>query len=140
MPAVTLDTNIFISAFEYTGKPRTLVQIALDGEINVAISQPIIDETLRVLRDKFGWSEDDLQGARNTFDACTHKVTPTQTLEVVTEDPSDNRILECAVEAGSEFIVTGDKDLLRRGPIWRGIRILKVSEFLDIMTERRRAR
>jgi putative PIN family toxin of toxin-antitoxin system len=139
VPAVTIDTNIFISAFEYAGKPRALVQMALDGEINVAISQPIIDETLRVLRDKFGWFSDDLQGARNTFDACTHKVTPTQTLDVVTEDPSDNRILECAVEAGSEFIVTGDKDLLRRGPVWRGIRIMKVAEFLDIMTERRRA-
>jgi predicted nucleic acid-binding protein len=51
VPAVTIDTNIFISAFEYTGKPRALVQMALDGEIDVVISQPIIDETLRVLKD-----------------------------------------------------------------------------------------
>lgn len=36
-------------------------------------------------------------------------------LDVVTEDPADNRILECAVTAGSDYIVTGDKDLPRLG-------------------------
>ena len=40
-------------------------------------------------------------------------VRPAVQIDVVKEDPPDNRILECAVAAGSEFIVTGDKDLLR---------------------------
>ena len=34
-------------------------------------------------------------------------------LEIIREDPPDNRILECAVRSGSDFIVTGDNDLLR---------------------------
>jgi predicted nucleic acid-binding protein len=37
-------------------------------------------------------------------------VQPGVRLDVVKEDPPDNRILECAVNAGSDFIVTG-KDL-----------------------------
>jgi predicted nucleic acid-binding protein len=52
-------------------------------------------------------------------------------LDVIKEDPDDDRILECAVSAGSEFIVTGDKDLLRLGR-YDSIRILTVSEFLDL--------
>jgi hypothetical protein len=40
---------------------------------------------------------------------------PTQTIDVIKEDPDDNRILECAVTAGSDVIVTYDKDLLRLG-------------------------
>lgn len=36
-------------------------------------------------------------------------------LEVVGEDPSDDRVLECAVEVDADYIVSGDKHLLRLG-------------------------
>jgi predicted nucleic acid-binding protein len=45
---VTLDTNIYVSAFEFGGKPMELLQSAIDGKIQVAISKPILDEILRV--------------------------------------------------------------------------------------------
>jgi hypothetical protein len=62
--------------------------------------------------------------------AFTRRVTPTEALDVVKDDPADNRILECAKAAGSEFVVTGDDDLLR---LWQyaDIRIVKVSDFLS---------
>jgi predicted nucleic acid-binding protein len=47
---VTIDTNIFVSAFEFGGKPA-LLQMARTARIKVAISQPIIDETVRILWD-----------------------------------------------------------------------------------------
>lgn len=50
---------------------------------------------------------------------------------MIAHDPPDNRVLECAVSAGSDFIVTGDKDLLRLKR-YDGIRIVSVAEFLDI--------
>jgi len=53
-------------------------------------------------------------------------------LDVIKEDPPDNRILECASTVGSDYIVTGDKDLLRLGS-YASIRILSVSQFLDII-------
>ena len=43
----------------------------------------------------------------------------------------DNRILECAVAAGSDYIVSGDKDLLRLGS-YDAIRILNVADFLAL--------
>ena len=55
-------------------------------------------------------------------------------LDVVAEDPADNRILECAVAAGSQYIVTGDKDLLRLGS-YDSIKILTVSGFLKVGSE-----
>ena len=66
------------------------------------------------------------------MNAIARKVTPTQAVDVVKDDPSDNRILECAAEAGSDCIVTGDKDLLRLGE-HESIRILKASDFLDLV-------
>lgn len=114
-----------------------LLQSALDGEVHVSISQPILDETLRILRDKFNWSPDDLRGAEATIRAATHMVAPTMKLSVVKDDPDDDKIVECAVESGSEAIITHDKDLLRMKS-YEGIRMLKVHEFLRDGPERAR--
>jgi predicted nucleic acid-binding protein len=51
-------------------------------------------------------------------------------LAVIKDDPDDDRILECAANSGSDYIITGDKDLLRLGQ-YDSIRILNVSDFLD---------
>lgn len=39
-------------------------------------------------------------------------VHPTRKLKIVSKDAADNKIIECAVEANSSFIITGDKHLL----------------------------
>jgi predicted nucleic acid-binding protein len=49
---------------------------------------------------------------------------------VVKGDASDNRIVECAVAAGSDVIVSGDKHLLALGS-FRGIEVMTVSDFLQ---------
>ena len=59
----TLGTNIYVSALHFGGKPMQLLQMGLEGEFDLAVSQAILDETLRVLREKFGWSADDLRDA-----------------------------------------------------------------------------
>jgi predicted nucleic acid-binding protein len=57
--------------------------------------------------------------------------TPTQTVTAILTDPSDNRILECAVQAASSFIVSGDKtDVLPLGS-YAGIPIVTVADFLS---------
>jgi predicted nucleic acid-binding protein len=48
----------------------------------------------------------------------------------VTRDPDDNRILECAIAAGSDCIVTYDQDLLRLGE-YAGIKIISAADFLQ---------
>ena len=129
MPSATADTNIYISALHFGGSPLRFLGLARAGAIRVDISDPILAEVLRVLRDKFQWTSEKLDGAEALIARFTRRVTPTLTLDVVTEDPPDNRILECAVEAHSDAIVTGDGDLLRLGQ-YDGIPIMKVSDFL----------
>jgi hypothetical protein len=58
-----------------------------------------------VLRDKFKWLKPALDEAMTRLARFTSVVTPKLTLDVVHSDPDDNRVLECAVEAGSRFIV-----------------------------------
>jgi predicted nucleic acid-binding protein len=61
--------------------------------------------------------------------AITRVVQPTEHLEAVPDDADDNKIIECAVAAGSEVVVTGDEHLLRLGSL-RGIKIRRPAEFL----------
>ena len=65
----------------------------------------------------------------------TNRVVPRQRLEIIKEDLDDNRILECAVEAKSDFIVSLDKDLLRLGN-YGDVRMVTAKEFMVIMVRR----
>jgi putative PIN family toxin of toxin-antitoxin system len=105
---VTADTNVYISALEFGGKPLQILVAARRGLIRLDISDSLLDEITRVLRDKFAWSGDRLQRLAIRLSHFTSLVRPTQTIDAVPADPDDNRVLECAVEAKSQFIVTGD--------------------------------
>ena len=66
---------------------------------------------------------------RRFLEDFTHRVYPARKISIVQEDPDDDRILECAAEDVSDFIVSYDKDLLRRQR-FEGIPIVKVEVFL----------
>ena len=132
---VTLDTNVYVSAFEFQGMGRRLLHMAVDGDIEVAVSSAIIRETLRVLREKFDWDGYRLNDAKQQIIGLARLVEPAQTLDAVKDDPDDNRIVECAVEAGSAYIVTKDKDLLRMGE-YGGIKMIRPADFLKRVMER----
>lgn len=132
MISVTADTNVYISAFVFSGAPRQFLLEAEAGRIRLAISDAILGELRGMLRDKFSWSEAAIETAIRHLLGCATIVFPTELLDVVPGDPDDNRIIECAVAAGSRFIVTGDGDLLRLGS-YAGIQVLKVAEFLTLV-------
>jgi predicted nucleic acid-binding protein len=52
---VTLDTNEYVSAFQGGAKASQLMVMGITGQLEIAISDPIITEVIRVLRDKFQW-------------------------------------------------------------------------------------
>ena len=56
MLAVTADTNIYVSGLNFRGSPRRLLELAEAGGLRLSISDAIIEETKRVLREKFKWT------------------------------------------------------------------------------------
>ena len=133
MIEVTADTNIYVSALVFAGLPRQLLLAAEGDRIRLSISEAILQELRRVLLRKFAWSAEAVDEALLQLAGCTELVRPTETLDVIAEDPEDNRVLECAAAAGSRFIVSGDKDLLNLGQ-FRNIRIVKVADFMKLVT------
>ena len=130
---VVLDTNILISALGWVGNPNTIVRLAVDKKIKLAISMDIIEEFKETAREpEFKFSEEDISDFIEAMMGVAELVMPTEKLEIIKNDLSDNRILECASEAKTDYIVTGDQHLLELRE-FRGIKILKAKQFLDIL-------
>jgi uncharacterized protein len=134
---VTLDTSVYVGALTSRGFSARVFTLARAGVLRIDMSDAILTETIRVLREKFEWDGYRLHDAMHKLAGLANRVVPRQALDVIKEDPPDNRILECAVEAGSEYFVTWDrpylnKDLLRLGE-YAGIRIIRPAELLQLV-------
>ena len=110
-----LDTNVYISAFQYPkGRNAALWDAALAGGFRLLVSTAIIQEMAGVLRADFEWQEGRVQNAVRIVARVAGKgiVIPRTRVHVVAADPDDNRILECAVDGKADLIVTNDHHLL----------------------------
>lgn len=130
MLIVVVDTNILISALVFGGAPDELIKLARVGEIKLCLSEFIINETSRVLLNKFRWSQAEVEKAITLVRGFSYLVTPTQTLTVIQNDDSDNRIVECAAAAGADFLVSGDTRHVLPLKQHENIKIVSTSEFL----------
>jgi putative PIN family toxin of toxin-antitoxin system len=137
--SATFDTSAYIRAFNFGGPAAMLIGHARAGNIRIDISDAIIHETTDVLREKFQRDPYTINDIRQKLEKLCNRVTPTETLDVIKEDPDDDRILECAVAAKSDYIVSEDKDLLRLGS-FEGIPVVKVGEFLEVVHAQGRRR
>ncbi|MDQ1471557.1 MAG: uncharacterized protein QOJ99_3037 [Bryobacterales bacterium] len=133
---MTFDTNVFISALVWDGPPRQLLRMAEAGAFRLQVSQPILDETARVLAERFHWPQEDTAEARDLLSSIGQRVVPHITLNIC-RDPDDDRILECSQASRSDYLVTGDKDLLVLKQ-HAGARILKPADFLALVQQRGR--
>jgi putative PIN family toxin of toxin-antitoxin system len=84
------------------------------GLFRLTVSGSILAEIGKVLRGrKFRWTEEEVWKVQRQISRFTEHVTSIEIVNVITVDPTDNRISECAVAARSDYIVTSDDHLLR---------------------------
>lgn len=132
MVSVTVDTNVIVSGLYGSGKPRSILAAAEAGAIRLKISRAILDEVAEVLqRDKFGWTAAEAQYATEWLSDIADVVEPKQTVDIIKTDVDENRILECALAAKSDYIVSGDKHLLNLRTFER-MPIVKAADFLEV--------
>jgi putative PIN family toxin of toxin-antitoxin system len=131
---VVLDTNIVVSRYlSPLGNPARLLTMWEQGVFELAVSEPILAEYQRVLaypriRDRHQMSDEEIAAVVDGFRSFAVLVEPTVSRDVVQDDPSDNKFLECALAAGAEYVVSGDPHLLRIGH-YAEIQILRLAEF-----------
>ena len=134
---VVLDTNVLISALAFPGsKPDQILARARRGELDLYVSPAILSEPERVLRDKFRLSKQEVASRVRAIRRMAHLVHPTERIAVITANDDDNRILECAIAAHAEFLVTGDRAHLLPLASYRGTRMIAPDQFLEILQHR----
>ncbi len=131
MIRIVLDTNVIVSALVFGGVPRGVLELVESGQCELFYSAPIQTEVRRVLAEKFGWPQAMLQQALPVLWGMGTMVSPRTTLNAVPADPDDNRILECAVEARAQAIVSGDHHLLALQN-YKSMPIVTPRQFLEL--------
>jgi putative PIN family toxin of toxin-antitoxin system len=124
------DTNVLISAYLWGGVPRRALDIIRNERCELVLAQPAIEEFVRVLGyRKFGFSPEQIEPFVDDLTSHAIIVQPRHTVEVVTQDPSDNLFLEIALQGNCTALVSGDRHLLDIKQ-YRRIRILSPTEFV----------
>jgi putative PIN family toxin of toxin-antitoxin system len=127
---VVLDTNVLISALHFPESTiATLWRFLLEQKYRLILSPSIIEETASILRERFLWSEHEIQNTLKLLVRKAHIVRVDTVLDVVPDDPKDNHILACALAGKADMVVSGDKDLLRLKE-YEGIPMVRPMDFL----------
>lgn len=135
---VVIDTNTLISSIlGREGKPAKILEILGREDIVNYISKEIVDEVKDVMnREKIRkiTTEQERHYLIHIIETLSILVEPEMKVDVIKEDPEDNKIIECAISKKTDYIISGDKHLLNLKE-YRGIKILNPSEFLEIISK-----
>lgn len=132
---VVLDTNALISSTIWlNSSARKTVQLLIAQKARFYTSKAILEEYEEAVRRDFPEKIGQLPQLISGVTSTSTLTESSSTLDVVKEDPDDNKIIECAVAAGAEFIVTYDSHLLKLKE-YNGIRILTPEEMRRLLED-----
>lgn len=139
MIKAVLDINVFISALFWKGTPHEVFKKMLKGEFLNFASPQILEELKEKLLLKFKVPTRKLEEFLEIIAFNSQIVYPTKKFNIVEKDATDNKIIECAVEANASFIVSGDKHLLDIKK-YRKQEIVSPQEFLSILLKKQKSK
>ena len=131
---IVIDTNVFVSSFfNPEGRPRKIINLWKSGKAILCFTEKILEEYLEVLMRLGLAGEPELKELLQLFTRKANMmfIGSTPELTLIKDDPDDNKFVECAVGAGAEFIISGDKHLLNL-KTFREVQILTPTEFLNM--------
>ncbi len=138
MSKVVLDTNVVVSGLiSPKGAPRKILKLWQTKKINLVVSQKVIDEILDVLKRpkikrRYQLSEEKIKRVKKSLEKDCAIIEPKQKLEIIVEDPADDKFLACALQGKAKWIISGDKHLLKLKS-FKNIKIVTPREFLKIL-------
>lgn len=140
MIKVVLDTNIFVSGIlNCKGAPGQVLKAWQENKFVLTTSKPIIKEIKQVLNSakiqefliKHKVVKEDLNDFFSTLSFNALVVKPSFILDIIKEDPADNKFLECALMVKAEYIVSGVKHLLKL-KMYENIKIISAYELINL--------
>ena len=141
MLRVVLDTNVFVSSLLVkAGVPAQALDAWRARRFVLVTSSAILAETRATLnydriRRKYNLTDEDVEQLLALLQREALLVPGTADVTgAIPADPSDEKILACALDGRADLIVSGNLHLLDLGQ-YRGVSILNVRQFLERLAE-----
>jgi predicted nucleic acid-binding protein len=121
-----------VAAYNWPGGRADLAYLlARRGVVELHASSFILGEVGRILVEKFGWEKDRVERAIAQIRRVAPRIhEPAEPVDVIEDDQTDNRILECALAAEAQLIVTGDRRHLLPLGSFREVSIVALEDFI----------
>jgi putative PIN family toxin of toxin-antitoxin system len=139
---LVLDTNIVVAALLWAGRPRQLLDRAIDDDSLELYSTPVLlDELIHTLQypkfaQRIGRYATTPAALTAQYAALVTLVSPTQVPRVIEQDADDDHVIAAAVAARAELIVTGDRRHLLPIGTHQGIAIVTADSVLAMLPDR----
>lgn len=113
---VVIDTNVFVSGIFFSGPPYRIIKAWQDNRIQIAVTEEIIEEYIRVIDTlSIKLESVELEYILELLLIDAELVPSYSFKEPVCRDPDDDKFIACAVASKSKYIISGDKHLLSVG-------------------------
>lgn len=125
------DPKVFFSGLLFTGPAHKILQAWRDGRVRIVLSPEIFEEYQRVgmeLESRF--KDVKVSPFLELLTAHAEMIYSPSILPRIQEDPSDNKFLACALAGRANFVVSGDRHLLKLHE-FQGIKIVRPRKFFE---------
>ena len=130
---VVLDTNIFISGIHWSGDSERILDAWFEDKFELISSEVIIEELVKTLSNfKIPLSREDILHWASIITGKAVLVDSKTKLNIVKDDPDDDKFLEVGVTGKVDVIISQDKHLLKLKE-YQGIKIVNPKEALELI-------
>lgn len=139
---VVFDTYVIVSAMLSPSAPPAQLVAAWEAQaFELCVSESLLSEYHRALSyervaSRHGMSSEETTLLIEEFRQFAVVLSPGYFPPIIADDPDDDKVLACAVEAGASFVVSGDRHLLAVQE-YQGIQILSPTAFLTLLQHER---
>jgi len=128
---VVLDTSVFVSALGWKGASREIFNDCIKGDLELFLSTEIFDEIKRVLNyPKFKFSQTEIDDFLDQILEVGNLVETGIKVDMIKDDPSDNKFLECAITVEADYIISRDPHILKIKE-FEGIKVSSPEDFME---------
>lgn len=129
---LVIDTNVVISALLFQGEANKIHSLWREKKIQFIVSREIVEEYIKVLTyPKFRLSAYEIKGIlQEQILPFVESVKVHSHIDLVAQDPEDNKFLSLALDGRAKYLLTGDRHLLEIKRLHK-CQCLGISEFLQ---------
>ena len=129
---VVIDTNVVVSALLFGGEINKIVSLWQKKKIVLLASKEVMEEYIKVLSyPKFNLAKEEIEYiVKQEILPFIKPINVSTKIKIIKDDPSDNKFISLAVDGHAQYIVSGDKHLLKLKN-YQKIKIVTAKQFLE---------